>query len=70
MRRFPGLLTVPHGRKYITSVVKRGDSSTGGAVLNAAEKGKYYLSAIVDCLKLCEALALKSLLRLGGLLET
>jgi hypothetical protein len=35
-------LTSPRGRRYSIGMVRRGDLSTGGAVLNAAQKGKPY----------------------------
>jgi hypothetical protein len=38
-----GALTAPLGRKYIASVVKRGDSSPRAEIHRAAEKGKSYL---------------------------
>jgi hypothetical protein len=41
---FSWLLTTPPGRRYSIGMVKRGDSSTGMAVLNAAQKGKSYSS--------------------------
>jgi len=44
-RDFSRCLIWPRGRMYITSVVKRRDSAFGGAVLNAAQKGKSYLYA-------------------------
>jgi hypothetical protein len=43
-RRLLWRLTSPRGRKYITSVVERRDSSPRAEILRAAEKGKSYLS--------------------------
>ena len=42
-RRLLRRLTSPRGRKYIASVVKRGDSSPRAEIHRAAEKGKSYL---------------------------
>jgi len=41
---FSWLLTAPPGQRYIIDMVMRGYSSTGGAVLNATQKGKSYSS--------------------------
>jgi len=41
-------LTSPSGRKYITNVVKQGDSSVGAGIRHVAKKGNTYPFQRVD----------------------
>jgi ketosteroid isomerase-like protein len=41
-------LTSPDGRKYLTSVVKRGDSWAGVAIYRAAKKAISYQDTLID----------------------
>ena len=46
-------LTSPSGRKYITHVVKQGDSSVGAGIRRVAEKGNTYpYMLIINLLKI------------------
>jgi len=47
-RRLLRLLTSPRGRKYITSVVKGGDSSVGAGIRHAAEKANSFVDKIAE----------------------